>query len=394
MCTETDGEGCPFSLLYLYTYDANTDDITSAKATADGQTVSNSYGYSNGHTVQYSYDKSSSVNRLVQSLGSNSFNTTYDFNGDNLLSKLSMGLGDNLYLAYDSLNWLATKQFAFGNGKLTTGYSYLAGANGNTSTLVSGYKITKNTGGTDTSLHNYGYAYDKNGNITTISENDTQKAAYQYNELNELKREDNVSLNKSVVYAYDAGGNLLSKTEYPYSTGTLGTATATHTYTYGDGNWKDKLTSYDGNAITYDAIGNPLSYYNGWNFGWEEGNQLATAKNGSTNISYKYNSDGIRTQKTVNGVTTTYCLEDGDVTWEQSGSDTIHYTYDKDGNLAYMVLNGALYYYERNAQNDIIGLVDSNMNEVVTYTYDSWGKLLNVGGSRAEESIPLPWIPV
>lgn len=482
-----------------YTYDANTDDITSAKSTADGQTVSNAYGYSNdkltsithngftysfgydsfgnsksisvgsqnlltnnyegnngnllsttygngqtvgyaydyydrvtsrsyngatrygwtydakgnigvytdnvngnsyrytydfadrpfridgsnGHTVQYSYDKNSSVNRLVQSLGSSTFSTTYAYNGDNLLSRLTMGTGDNLYFTYDGLNRLAGKQFTFGNNKLTTGYTYLAGANGNTSTLVSGYAITKNAGGTDTSLHNYGYAYDQNGNITTISENGAQKAAYQYNELNELKREDNAYLNKSIVYAYDAGGNLLSKTEYPYTTGTLGTATATHTYTYGDGNWKDKLTAYDGNPITYDAIGNPLNYYNGWNFGWEEGNQLASAQNGSNNISYKYNSDGIRTQKTVNGVTTTYYLEDGNVTWEQSGSDTIHYVYDSDGDLVYMVLNGALYYYERNAQNDIIGLVDSNLNEVVTYTYDSWGKLLNIGGSLA-----------
>ncbi|MFT9077051.1 hypothetical protein [Ethanoligenens sp.] len=41
----------------------------------------------------------------------------------------------------------------------------------------------------------------------------------------------------------------------------------------------------------------------------------------------------------------------------KNGSDTIHYTYDKDGDLVYMVLNGALCYYERNAQNDIIGLV-------------------------------------
>ncbi|HEX2935354.1 MAG TPA: RHS repeat-associated core domain-containing protein [Bacteroidales bacterium] len=65
------------------------------------------------------------------------------------------------------------------------------------------------------------------------------------------------------------------------------------------------------------------------------------------------------------------------------GTNTIHYTYDSNGDLAYMNLNGNLYYYERNAQNDIIGLVDSNMNEVVTYTYDSWGKLLNIGGSLA-----------
>ena len=30
--------------------------------------------------------------------------------------------------------------------------------------------------------------------------------------------------------------------------------------------WGDLLTSYNGVAITYDEIGNPLSYYNGENY--------------------------------------------------------------------------------------------------------------------------------
>jgi len=54
------------------------------------------------------------------------------------------------------------------------------------------------------------------------------------------------------------------KAQYPYTAGTPGTPTATHTYTYGNAAWTDELTSYDGSAITYDTIGNPLSYYNGY----------------------------------------------------------------------------------------------------------------------------------
>jgi len=34
-------------------------------------------------------------------------------------------------------------------------------------------------------------------------------------------------------------------------------------YPHGNTNWGDQLTSYNGTAITYDGIGNPLSYYNG-----------------------------------------------------------------------------------------------------------------------------------
>lgn len=38
------------------------------------------------------------------------------------------------------------------------------------------------------------------------------------------------------------------------------------------------LIAYDGESITYDAIGNPTSYYNGnrWTFGWENGRQLTS----------------------------------------------------------------------------------------------------------------------
>ena len=130
-------------------------------------------------------------------------------------------------------------------------------------------------------------------------------------------------------------------------------------------------------------IGNPLTYYNGWNFTWEEGRRLASASHGSDSVSYQYNADGLRTSKTVNGVTTRYDLEDGNIAWQADGTNTVHYSYDANGDLVYMTLNGTIYYYERNGQDDIIGLVDSNMNEVVTYTYDSWGNPLGTGGSLA-----------
>ncbi|WP_053243619.1 RHS repeat-associated core domain-containing protein [Clostridium sp. DMHC 10] len=46
-----------------------------------------------------------------------------------------------------------------------------------------------------------------------------------------------------------------------------------------------------------------------------------------------------------------------------------------------MNLNGNNYYYIRNAQGDIIGLIDSTGTQVVSYTYDTWGKLISISGS-------------
>ena len=43
--------------------------------------------------------------------------------------------------------------------------------------------------------------------------------------------------------------------------------------------------------------------------------------------------------------------------------------------------NGTYYYYLRNAQGDIVKLIDKTGTAVVEYTYDSWGKLLRTTGS-------------
>ena len=76
-------------------------------------------------------------------------------------------------------------------------------------------------------------------------------------------REDNEDAYLSTVYSYDNGGNILSKTVYAYNAGNLGSSLYTVNYGYNDVVWGDKLTSYNNTTITYDNIGNPLSYRNG-----------------------------------------------------------------------------------------------------------------------------------
>jgi RHS repeat-associated protein len=46
-------------------------------------------------------------------------------------------------------------------------------------------------------------------------------------------------------------------------------------------------------------------------------------------------------------------------------------------------LNGTPYFYTRNGQGDITGLIDASGVEVVRYTYDSWGKPISITGSLA-----------
>ena len=92
------------------------------------------------------------------------------------------------------------------------------------------------------------------------------------------------------------------------------------------------LTSYDGHAITYDEIGNPLSYYNGnaYTFTWE-GRRLVGAVKGSNTVSFTYDDNGIRTSKTVNGVTHTYYLNGTQIVAEEWGDKLLVYLYDASG---------------------------------------------------------------
>ncbi|WP_238475850.1 RHS repeat-associated core domain-containing protein [Clostridium manihotivorum] len=46
-----------------------------------------------------------------------------------------------------------------------------------------------------------------------------------------------------------------------------------------------------------------------------------------------------------------------------------------------MNLNGTEYFYIRNGQGDIIGIVDGSGTQVVSYSYDTWGKLVSITGS-------------
>lgn len=57
------------------------------------------------------------------------------------------------------------------------------------------------------------------------------------------------------------------------------------------------------------------------------------------------------------------------------GSNRMHFTYDSLG-PASVTYNGTTYLYVKNAQGDVVQIVDGNGNTVVTYIYDAWGNML------------------
>ena len=236
----------------------------------------------------------------------------------------------------------------------------------------------------------YGYSYDANGNITEISRRHktaetayTKQQQFAYDELNQLVRADDLVKNCTEVYTYDNGGNILSVTTYPLTWGSLDGVTATKTVNYGydDTNWKDKLTSYDGQAITYDEIGNPLSY-RGYTLTWQNGRQLATLSGNGITASYTYDVDGLRTSKTVNGVKHEYYYVGNTLQYEKFGTTELWFFYDADGNPSGVrYKNGSTttdYYFVCNWRGDVIRIYDGAGAVVANYNYDAWGNVISV----------------
>ena len=221
-------------------------------------------------------------------------------------------------------------------------------------------------------------------------------AKYAYDALGQLVRVNDPHENATWVYNYDRGGNITSKVKYAYTTDTLGTALETIPYAYGDANWKDKLTAYNGTAITYDAIGNPLND-GSWTYEWAVGRQLKKMSREGQSLTFKYDHNGMRIQKVLEHSwypeTTNYTYHGNLLTHmnvvytdfdEIEHTDKLHFFYDAQSRPAKVRFNGTIYTYLHNLQGDIVGILDNTGNLVVEYKYDAWGKLLSTTGSLAD----------
>ena len=142
------------------------------------------------------------------------------------------------------------------------------------------------------------------------------------------------------------------------------------------------LTAYDGAAITYDGIGNPLSDGT-WTYTWEHGRQLASMSDGTTTWTYTYDADGMRIGRT-NGTDTYSYIYNGSLLSQmtRNGRD-MFFTYDAMGMPATLTYRGIVFFYVTNLQGDVMALMDEEGNIVVEYLYDAWGNLLSITGAMA-----------
>ena len=158
--------------------------------------------------------------------------------------------------------------------------------------------------------------------------------------------------------------------------------TVEHNYVYSS-DWKDQLISYDGKAITYDNIGNPLNYM-GKTMTWDYGRRLMSVLDGSNMLNFAYDLNGNRIAK--NNIRYYYSADGLLVSEAHSGYD-INYIYGANGSLLGFKYRGQTYYYHYSPMGDVMAIYTSPTNVVARYHYGPWGELLYIAnGSNADVS--------
>ena len=351
---------------YYYTFDGSLE--SEYRTSSDGSLTHYIITDSNGNTVE-----KTSVNGQTKTI-----TTGTDKDGKSFVSND----GVTNETSTDDFGRTTQVRTVRSDGTLVfnTDYEYADGkAENSTTNLVSKYSQSY---GSDSVL-SYDYSYDANGNITEIKQNGKLTNKYVYDSLNELKEEYDYVNKFYINYSYDRAGNLQNKYEqvldptYGYPTGTQNG----NTYEYTDTSWKDKLTKVNGSNISYDANGNPLSYRDGMSFEWENGRILKNINTSDKAIQMSYDSNGMRTQKTVDGVKTNYYYDSNkNLIALVKGNDTLLFYYDSDGSATSFSYNGTMYFYVKNLQGDVIRIIDLAGTEVASYVYDAWGNIKDTKG--------------
>ena len=338
------------------------------------------------YTGQVAYDNVyGNLSEFTEKVGENrqEYGTKFGYDDENRPTSLTYSasgkeIGQST-TTIDKLNRTTFSAVKLGSKTFTSEYHFAAGGygTGSVTNLVS--SITQPG-------CNCGYGYDDNGNIASATLNG-KWTGYTYDALGQLIQVNDHSDTRSGEngttwkYTYDLGGNILKKERFAYADTTNPLETVT--YEYGDANWRDKLTAVNGSTIRYDAIGNPLNDGT-WTYTWQNGRQLQKMQKSGVTAEFVYNADGLRVQKTVNGVATKYTLHGKNVVHMTSGTDELHVFYDAQNRPAVVVYNGTAYAYVKSLQGDIVAILDENGNTVVSYGYDAWGAPLWCTGELAE----------
>ncbi|OQB13716.1 MAG: tRNA(Glu)-specific nuclease WapA precursor [Firmicutes bacterium ADurb.Bin193] len=207
----------------------------------------------------------------------------------------------------------------------------------------------------------YSYGYDDYGNrrqMTVAANGAVRTVDYTYDKNNRLTKEsataDGVQTN--ALYGYDANGNQISKVSYSLSDAPMGAPELSLDAPQAE----VVLSSYDGfNRLKASEI----------------------IKNGEKKrASYTYNAAGIRTSKTVDGVTTRHLLDGVNVAADVTNGQVTAYIRGLSL-IAVRRPDGELLRYVTDGHGDVRALMEQGGNVAKRYSYDAFGNEGNTDGS-------------
>lgn len=301
-----------------FTYDNNSN-VTAVRLT-------------DGNTVSFSYDSS---NRVIAKDMPDGTHFTYGYDAAGRLVSASNGNGAVTY-TFDALGRVLSESF---NGH-TTSYDYNTLARTVTMRQPGGATITRN--------------YDQRMRLSGINVNNSSAATFQYDGLNRLTQR-------------SYGNNI--NTSYQYNT--LGWVTG---YSSNSSAMPSVIIQYDNerNKTLINRVNDPA---HSETFSYDAGYRLTTYKQGTLSgntiaspllqNSYTYDAAGNRSSAVLNGVATSYGINNLN---QYTSVNGINYQYDGRGNRTY----DGLFYSKYDFMDRKIS--DSSATTLIRYQYDAAGR--------------------
>ncbi len=280
--------------------------------------------------ITYQYD---TLNRVVNRTlpGGEVYSFTYDKLGRVLTATNNSGTAS---FTYDALNRVTSETF---DGR-TTNYSYSVAGRTQTTVYPDNTVVIKE--------------FDARNRLTRVLKDSVLVAAYDYNNANQLTQK-----------TFGNGANSVLQYDFANRLSSLSTTTASGTI-------QNSQFSYD-KEYNKTAIIRPDDPALSEQFTYDNGYRLINYKRGPVGSpfiqnTYTYDAVGNRTAANLNGVATTYSINNLNQLTGVNGSS---FTFDDRGNLTY----DGTFYKTYDAENRLVK-DSSSPASVITYGYDALGR--------------------
>jgi RHS repeat-associated protein len=290
--------------------------------------------------LSYTYDN---MGRLYQVKNNGIVEATYLYDQNGNRQTLTYNNGNSTIYTYSLNNLLKVLTNKQGNAAISQfSYTYFLDGNQAKKTDMAGNETS--------------YLYDGLGRLLSEAVSPGAITSYTYDDYNNRATMEvyGATTPCSVSYQYDANSRLLTESRTENGT------TEVTAFGY---DFNDNQTSKGSNTYVYDGL-----------------NRLTGAVENGQSITYAYNANDLRSNKTVNGASTIHIWDGQDMSAEFDNYGTLTNRYIRGINLIFADGGSGTdkTHYLYNGHGDIIQLTAANGSVIKKYEYDAFGNEKNI----------------